>query len=368
MQEAEYEIYKKLQNHLDKQPIGYPATESGIELRVLRHLFSPEEAKIASEMNYIPEPVKKIYRKFKTKYKNPEELEEKLDIMIKKGSIARVELEGEKHYSNAPFIVGMFEYQLGRLTKEFLVDAKQYLEEDFFEKGYNKTAVPQLRVVPVEVSIKKEQSISTYDELRNIIESSEGTIGIMECICRQGKDLLGDPCKKSDLREVCFTFRRTAEMQEEKGLAKLISKEEAFSILKKVEEAGFVLQPDNSLRPAYMCCCCGCCCEVLTNQKRFDAPAKLFATNFYAEVDPDLCIGCGVCEERCNLEAITIEDDLSNIDLKYCIGCGVCVPTCTQEAITLQKKEEEILPPRNTGAKMKIIMDKKAESARLKKN
>ncbi len=165
-----------------------------------------------------------------------------------------------------------------------------------------------------------------------------------------------------------FAFRRAATEMHNRGVARLISKDEALSILKKVKEAGLVLQPDNSQRPSYMCSCCGCCCGVLSTQKKFSQPAKLFATNFFAEINSDLCIGCGNCEERCNLNAITIESDIAQVNLDRCIGCGTCVSTCTQEAISLKKKDKEILPPRNTGQKMKMIMDKKAEKERMHKS
>jgi len=102
-----------------------------------------------------------------------------------------------------------------------------------------------------------------------------------------------------------------------------------------------VLQPGNSQKPMNICTCCGCCCGVLSSQKQIPELAQFFATNYYAEVDADLCIGCGICEDRCNLDAINIEDDISEVNKARCIGCGVCVPTCTSEAISLIKKDEE---------------------------
>ena len=63
MNEENFDIYRELQQHLDKMPIGYPSTESGIELKILKHLFSPEEAKIATKLQFQPEPLKNIYRK-----------------------------------------------------------------------------------------------------------------------------------------------------------------------------------------------------------------------------------------------------------------------------------------------------------------
>jgi hypothetical protein len=56
-------VYRKLQQHLDKLPIGYPATESGVEIRVLKHLFTPKEAEIATKLRMLPESIKHIYRR-----------------------------------------------------------------------------------------------------------------------------------------------------------------------------------------------------------------------------------------------------------------------------------------------------------------
>ena len=38
------DVYEKLAKHLDNLPAGYPSTESGVEMRILKRLFSPEEA------------------------------------------------------------------------------------------------------------------------------------------------------------------------------------------------------------------------------------------------------------------------------------------------------------------------------------
>jgi electron transport complex protein RnfB len=191
---------------------------------------------------------------------------------------------------------------------------------------------------------------------------------VAECICKKAKDLIGEPCKRTNLRDICFSFRTAGKFYIDHGFAKEISKEEALEILEKAEEDGLVLQPGNSLRPMCICCCCDCCCELLVGQNRYPEPAQFFATNFYAKVDEDLCIGCGTCEERCNMHAVHVEDAIAHVDLKRCIGCGVCIPTCTSEAIKLYKKDEEIIPPKNTAATYMTIMDKKAELARLEKN
>lgn len=318
------------------------------------------------------DPLPKIYRKLKKSGFSIEELEKKLDEMYFNGLINRgIVNEGEaetKYYGSAPYVIGFFEYQLNRLTPEFFRDSHQYTSEHFFKEEYNKTGVPQLRVIPLEQTVDFEQSIAQYDDLKTLIDTVGEPISVMACICRKGADLIGEPCKKTELIESCFAFRGGAKSLIEKGLAREISKEEALKLLEKAEEDGLVLQPGNSQKPMNICTCCGCCCGVLSSQKQIPELSQFFATNYYAEVDPELCIGCGICEDRCNLDAINIEDDISEVNKARCIGCGVCVPTCTSEAITLIKKDEETLPPKNTMETYTKIMNKKAELARAAKN
>jgi hypothetical protein len=84
---TETEIYRDLQKHLDKLPIGYPATESGVEIRILKHLFTPEEARIAVQLSMIPEPISRIHKRVKKTGISIEELEHVLNHMVDKGSI-----------------------------------------------------------------------------------------------------------------------------------------------------------------------------------------------------------------------------------------------------------------------------------------
>jgi len=65
LSQAESDIYRKLQQRLDTLPIGYPSTESGVEIRILKALFTPKEAEIGVKMSFIPESIAKIYRRVK---------------------------------------------------------------------------------------------------------------------------------------------------------------------------------------------------------------------------------------------------------------------------------------------------------------
>ncbi|MFX0072413.1 MAG: ATP-binding protein [Candidatus Hermodarchaeota archaeon] len=371
MSEKELDIYRELQKHLDKMPIGFPPTSSGVDLKVLKFLYNPEQVELALNLSFIPLPLKKIFRKVKKFGITINELEEKLMQMHKKGlihSIIKEENGAEvKYFSNAFYLIGIFEFQRNWMTKEYILDFKKYFEEAFFPEEWNKTNIRQTRVIPIEQSIVNMQEIATYDYVRKIIDNVDGPIAIMDCICRKAKELLDDPCKKTKMMETCFTFNQAAESFLEKNLARQINKKEALEILEEIEKEGLVLQPGNAQNPINICCCCGCCCEIMLNEKKFDRPAKFFNSNYLAEVDSELCIGCGICSDRCQMDAMKIIEEKSKVDSDRCIGCGVCIPTCPQEAIKLIKKDTEIIPPKNFLDTYIAIMDKKAELARAEK-
>jgi ferredoxin len=351
-------IYEELRLHLDKLPVGFPATDSKIEIDILRELFNRDEAFIATKLSFFPLNLKQIKRKLKKEGRSFENLELILEEMYEKGTIAMRKNGGEKLYSNAMFVVGLYEYQLGRLTPNLVFNIFRYFKEGYFEKEYNLTGIPQLRTIPVNESITPDLSVASYDQLRSFIENST-TIGIMDCICRKAHDLIDDPCKRTDLRETCMTFGSAARMFHEKGQARLISKREAYNLALEFEKEGLVPSPSNSQKPFVVCNCCGCCCEVISNQKRFENPSRFFATNFYAEIDKNECIGCGSCQERCNMDAIQLIDDYYEIDRGKCIGCGLCIDSCPNESITFKKKKEETIPPKNTLETYMKIIEKK---------
>ncbi len=106
------DVYRKLQIHLDTLPIGYPATKSGVEIRILKHIFSPEEAKMATKLTFDYEPIEAIHERVDKNSYSLEALREILDTMVNKGGIHYKKVNGEKHYANAVLMVGMYEYQL----------------------------------------------------------------------------------------------------------------------------------------------------------------------------------------------------------------------------------------------------------------
>jgi len=348
-------IYRRLQKHIDNMPVGYPATESGVELRLLEHLFTPEEAGMALHLSALPEPIGKIHSRAKRAGIGLEELKEGLDRLAQKGAIQKTVVDGKPHFAKLMLAIGMFEFQVNRLTKEYHSDMLQYMDEGFGEAFHTKKT-SQMRTIPISEEVVLERRIGTYDGARELVMKSKGPLAVINCVCRQGADLLGQPCQQTDIRETCLLLGEFAEMTINSGNSRALSKEEMIGLLEQADDAGMVLQPQNTQDPSFICCCCGCCCGVLSTVKKLPRPAEYFDTNYYAEVDGELCTECETCADRCQMEAISYVDGVSSVDLLWCIGCGLCVSTCPSGAIQLYEKTEAKDPPKSQNALYQKIM------------
>lgn len=67
-------VYGELQKHPDTMPVGYPATQSGVELRLLKFLFTPEKARIALGLDHRFRTAEPIYHRIKDSGISLEEL------------------------------------------------------------------------------------------------------------------------------------------------------------------------------------------------------------------------------------------------------------------------------------------------------
>lgn len=348
---ADEELYRALQRHLDRMPVPYPATESGVELRILRQLFTPDEARLALCLSAIPEPATTIHRRVRSAMTR-EQLCEALDRMAEKGSIRKVPGKKGARYGKSPLVLGMYEAQVNRLTPELERDVRAYFDEGF-GAAVNGPRIPQTRIVPVNKSIPVERAIARYDDIRGFVEASAGPFAAIPCICRQGRELTGQPCRVTKEAHNCLMFGKVAAMMTERGIARAVSKEEMLGLLEQADREGLVLEPQNAQEPMFVCCCCGCCCGVLTTAKKWPRPAEFFQTDFVAQVDEERCAVCGTCVTRCQMDAVIIhgaegaDGEPAKVVEERCIGCGLCVTTCPSEAMVLHKKERRPPPPRD---------------------
>jgi ferredoxin len=351
-------IYRNLQKHLDSMPVGFPKSESRADIRLLKAYFTPREAEFALFLDFAPVPLENIFEKLKQKGYSIDDVRKILDSMDKKRIISKVvnSKTGQTMYRNEPFAIGFYEWHVNRLTKEMAEATEEYFKTYANEIMGVKTGSPQLRVIPIEAALTHENNVMSYDSVRKILESVEEPYIVSPCVCTQQKELIGKPCKH-DFTERCITNSKT---YLEQGNGREITLTELNKILDRAEEEGLVIQPGNAKNVGGFCLCCGDCCGIISNAKMLEKPARFFATNYYSEVDMELCSVCGTCVERCPMDAISM-DEYVIIDLDRCIGCGSCVVGCPSEALRLKNKEIEVVPPDDFGELYKKLAIEKSK-------
>ncbi|MFW9950599.1 MAG: 4Fe-4S binding protein, partial [Candidatus Thorarchaeota archaeon] len=80
----------------------------------------------------------------------------------------------------------------------------------------------------------------------------------------------------------------------------------------------------------------------------------------------NICTGCGICEEYCQVKAIKVEGNIAFVERRRCIGCGNCVAKCSSEAIILKKKEEQYIPPQTMDDLFALILEEKNKLTKLR--
>jgi electron transport complex protein RnfB len=328
--------YAALAAALDTLPNGYPRTESGVELLILRKLVSPDEAALAALLG--------------RGYESPDALAAQAglpaaEVLRKLKDLARRGLvwpgKGERglEFRLAPFIVGIYEAQTESLDHELA-----HLVEDYMEQGGAKGIMGPLpslhRVVPARGTVKSEQ-VLPYDDVKAMILGA-AAFSVRDCICRKEQELL-DKRRCSAPLHNCLSLSPSPRSPRPGD----ISREEALAILDQAEESALVHTVSNVLAgSSYVCNCCGCCCGILRGITEYGLENSVAAANYRAWIDAATCTGCGICAERCQVGAISLRDALAVVDLRKCIGCGLCVSGCAALSARLEPKgESEIVHP-----------------------
>lgn len=337
-------IYKKLARVLDTLPNGYPETENGVEIKILERIFTPEDAEIFCNLRLSFETPDQVAKRIGSPLDG---LEEKLVSMWHRGLIFGVDFGTVKMFKMLPWVFGIYEFQLKHMDRSFAELCEEYAET--FGPQFFENQPPLMQVVPIEEEIASDhaQIALPYERISGLIEKGQA-FAVNDCICKKEKELLGKRCDKP--MEVCLAIAPVPGIFENHPLgARPITKEEAYEVLRKSEEAGLVHLTSNVEHGhIYICNCCGCCCGVLRGINELGIDASLVVNaHYYAAIDNDECVSCGVCkDERCQVNAIEENDDAYSIVKDKCIGCGICISTCPADAIKLIRKDpQDIVKP-----------------------
>jgi electron transport complex protein RnfB len=332
------DVYRKLAQWLDAIPNGFPATESGVELRLLAKIFTPREAALASVMRLSREPAADIAARAgvdaDTAYRT-------LKGMVRKGQIRIKRSKGQLLFGLRPFAVGFYEEQLPRMDAELASLFEQYLQET--QGGSIVRQAPAVhRVIPVGEAIPFDMEIFPYERGSELLENAKAW-GVRDCICRVQQKLVGKGCDRPI--ENCLVFAPVEGAFDHSEVDRALTKEEALQILHEAEEAGLVHSTGNYRDGHnYICNCCTCCCGILRSVAEFGVPTTAVRSDFHTVVDAEMCIGCGDCLERCQFEALSMPDDVCVVDYSRCVGCGLCATVCPTGALHLERRPEGEVP------------------------
>lgn len=348
------EVYEKLRQRFDKFGAGMEKPEQhggepGSDIELLRSMYTEHEAEVALHIPYDTfATAEEIYNSQTNEQSNPmirkvdlELLSRSLEIMAKKGIIFRRKRDGRIEYILVPLMIGVLEYQGGRLDSGYWEQLGAFfpsLAANTFSRG-----LPVMRVLPkTDDNVKVNNTVVPYDDIMSLLDQKE-KFAVSECTCRLRPMQFGEPCNKS--LETCMTYDEWADFYANMGIGRYITREEAKEIIRRNEREGLVTLAIVSKDIEMTCACCPCHCAILNIASKTDSKDRELFSNYYLEQDKSTCSNCKSCVKRCPMNACQ-PDDNGNVTLldELCIGCGVCLNSCPSKSRVLKRKEQVFEP------------------------
>lgn len=192
---------------------------------------------------------------------------------------------------------------LGRCFEEY---TRKRLEVLVPTLNSGKQGMSFMRVMPVMSAVENNSRTASYDEIATLIENATA-ISVGPCSCRRSRRLMGEGCGHLE-EDMCMYLNDNAINFSKVGAHRLVSKEEAYEILKRAEDNGLVHeinQTDGFEGTTAICNCCGCSCFALRIAEMFRSKNAI-RSNFVARVDKEKCVACGQCVENCQTNALRL--------------------------------------------------------------
>lgn len=330
--------YRQLARTLDALPNGFPAAADQSDLRLLAKLFTPQQADLAANLLDELEGPAQIAERLG---RDLREVAGLLKEMSRNGLIAMGKTsQGRLGFGLLPFVVGIYEAQVQRMDVELA-----QLFESYFHAAFGsalKTAPQVHRVIPVGESIRNDMEVRPFESATGLIDQMQSW-GVIPCICRTQKALIGEPCQHPI--DVCMVLSNSPDAFAGSPDVRALTRDEAVQTLKFAADAGLVHCVSNNQRDLwYICNCCTCSCGILRGMAELGIANVVARSAFVNRVDQDLCIACGACVEACPFEALSLADSAEVLEIR-CAGCGLCISVCPQDALQLVRRPQEGLPP-----------------------
>lgn len=250
-------------------------------------------------------------------------VQEQLDKLVTAGVIRIREVNGKRCYYYPIWVPGIME---GILANREQCDKYPVLGECFEEYtrrriemlapvlNSGKGGMSFMRVMPVLSAIENNSRTASYDEVSTLIDNAFA-LSVGPCSCRRSRRLMGEGCGHLE-EDMCMYLNDNAVNFSNLGYHRLITKEEAYEILKRAEDNGLVHEINQT--PGFedataICNCCGCSCYALRIAELFRSKNAI-RSNYIARIDKNKCVACGQCVENCQTNALRLGQKSSSKD------------------------------------------------------
>ncbi len=243
-------------------------------------------------------------------------------------------------------------YIYGRWTRPYiwaLTHLIPHLSEEgrrwWTDRYHGKVLTPELAeaVVTLDHDILEHdcEQIVPYPFARDIILNAHPQIVAYECACRLSKP---EHCEPTQVCMIVGSGEFVLDHHPDQS--RKLTQDEALEMLRAEHERGHVhiawFKDACGDRFYAICNCCKCCCGGIESMVKHGS-AAIVSSGFVAQVDPELCAGCGTCADVCPFDAVTM-DGTAVIAWEQCMGCGACVDQCTTGALSLERDERKGVP------------------------
>lgn len=356
--------YHLLQQRLDRNVTGAP--DSPALMQILRLLFAPDEAELARQISTRFMSLSRLARKTGL---TPAELDEKITAMAARGVVLDLMHDDRRYVALAPVVIGFFEFTFMRVREDApMAELARLFETYMFENAAfahavfaGETQIGRSLVREEALPADAPTEILDWERAGYLVESARDH-AVSLCACRHHALHLERACDRP--MRTCMSLNGGAEMLVRSGVAERISTGEAMQILEESKAAGLAQTADNVQKGVtYICNCCGCCCGMMNAIRRFDIRNAIVTSNWTAQIDPEVCKGCGRCAKACPVDAIEIVSGEVNgrrrkwavHNAELCLGCGVCYAACKYGALTMQPRPQRVLTPETTFDRIVIM-------------
>ena len=368
--EAHDDVYERLADAYDAQPAGFTRTANKLEIKLLRLVFTPEQALVASTMSRkletaaeiaarvgLPEDEvtvilesmvpRRMVRRDTLALESGQKGVDKLDV-----TPSKAEAETAKTYRINPFLVGWYESYLWEdvpesTSADFARTYEQYVIEGGGERVFCPRPGPQ-GVIPYLGSLKPEWlKREPHNDIAAHFQRHDRFL-VMDCVCKRQKVYAhGKSCALPSKRCGFIGMPPAVPLSET-----VITREEAIKRWNDLDAMGTMVIEGfygftmGAEEPQFVggCHCCGCCCTILNAARLAPIEETIQRSNYRVVKDYDKCHSCGECVRRCQFFAHTFDkatDEKPVYHRDKCVGCGACGMGCPSGALHLEPVPEE---------------------------